>query len=159
MGANARRGLGERFTLAVFERLERAAHLVGGELELGYLRRANVIERSRMLEERGIAARANVGDDPSHRRIDRGILRDLERRQERELAVERRRVRVEPAQREHRVVHRAPPRREATACAIASSNGCTTSRFNLSAAGLTMRRELIGRISSTATRSFALSVF
>ncbi len=131
------------------------------------------VEFGRVFEQCRVAARPHVGDDPRDGRVDRGILRGLEGRERRELAVEARRRGVEAAQRASlsapwrarlprgaaldpaRSWRRAPL---ATAFAIASSSGCTRSRFSLSAAGLTMSRALIGRMSSTTTRSFACSV-
>ena len=74
--------------------------------------------------------------------------------------VEARRRGVEAAQRRaasRRSWRRAPPRARPPSPARRAA-AAPTSRFSLSAAGLTMSRALIGMMSSTATRSFAFSV-
>src|SRR5262249_16295506 len=93
-------------------------------------------------------ARADVGDDRAHRRLDAAILRRRVARESIELRIEAGAPGRKPAQ-----LHFA------AAFAKASISGCRAARLVLSAAWFTMRRADTGMISSTASRSFAFSVW
>ena len=109
-------------------------------------------KRARVVEHRRVAARAHVGDDRSDRRVDRLVLRRVERRSAAARLASKSGA-DESRRGDLRHAHLA------AAAAIASMQRLHRwSRFSLSAAGLTISRALIGQISSTATRSFAFSV-
>ena len=109
-----------------------ALHLGGGDLQRGHRRRVDAVEAPRVVEQRGVAARAHVGDDrarPPRRSRDPAPLRSASApraRASKPGAAASRRRRSSGA-----FIGASRARRPR---ASASISGCTTSRFSLSAA-------------------------
>src|SRR5690606_20340236 len=114
----------------------------------------DVIEATRVLDHGGIAGRTHGSQYAGHRLVDAGIVSALESEQRIERRQKLRLARIEPPDPNVTrgfTIHRTAP-------AKASRTGWMRVRFSLSEAWLTIRRELMGMISSTSTRLFAFRV-
>src|SRR5262249_3822037 len=98
----------------------------------------------------GVSARADVGENPFDRLLDRRIGGQLDRVQMREDLLEVGRARIEAAHRTHVVA--------STAASSLSMSGISSARLSLSAAALTIRREEIATFPSTRTSRFERKV-
>src|SRR5262249_37763335 len=125
---------------------QRRKQILSRKLEIRNGARLYLVESPAVAENGGVSAPAHVGDDRFDDALHARILRSFVACKRGELRIE-----VAPRRRKASQLHRAAFRK-------ASISGCSSARRVLSAAWLTMRREVTGMISSTGTRSFARSV-
>ena len=151
--ADAPRRVHQRLALRLSEPGERGLHLGAADLQRGH---PLVPARGRsagVLQHRGVAAPPHVGQDLGHDPLDALVLRRSRTpAAAAELRLEIGAAGIEQIKLQHPPLPVLPRRRTRPAWAGSAS------RLSLSAAWFTTRRALIGMISSTATRWFALSV-
>src|SRR5207244_4580542 len=114
------------------------------DLKLGDRVRRNAIEAARVIQQRGVAARAYLGEDGTHGFRELRVLRRVEACQLFEAG--------------SKILVGGRKAFHLAARAKASISGCSSARLVLSAAWLTISRAETGRISSTATSPLSRSV-